>query len=696
MLADLQLFSFGTAAVLETVLLVAMIERRNRHAVTLWMLFVTLGSWQWHAGLFATSLLAETSGPWLAQLRWLAMTMMAAGLLLIPSALLHGMRRLQLTGLTVAPPPRAVLAICYLPLVAVVPVAVQLRENPSAGFLPQLPGYIVPYIAWSGTVNGLSAISLFRYRQSVAAPRMKQFLAWLGVTLGVSAAVLVIVFLFAVPQWPSAATSLTWFASLLPAGPALLFAYYLIRFQFVPLVLERTLVYGAIVVGLLLLYRLTMQDVTSRLTAQYHVDFGILEGGLALVLILIYQPLRQRIAESLRYLLGTRIATVRGQTRRLSVELSEKAGSQVDELLTWFAAAMIETLDAEFSAGWLLTLGGSPSSRGGKTSVLSDDEVVLLHADLAAAGLTDCSLHEAPTPAAFDTLSQARVSLALRIDHSQIQGLIVVGPLPWHRQPGDEELNSLRLLIEQLGSTVHNSQLLAERQAAEGRAFQSEKLATLGLLAGSLAHEIKNPLSSIKTIATVVSEQLGPENPHHEDLRLILGEIDRLATTTSQLLEFARPPVVSGSHGSVADVVERLARLLRLLARQKQVTLDVQIEDRLPNVRAGEQALREIFFNLLSNSIEATGAGGRVCVECRQENGSVVAAVSDNGPGIPPGLDLRLFDPFVTTKDQGTGLGLYVVSRRVREVGGEIHYDSDPRNGTRFVVRLPCEALKSE
>src|SRR5262249_39934349 len=150
-------------------------------------------------------------------------------------------------------------------------------------------------------------------------------------------------------------------------------------------------------------------------------------------------------------------------------------------------------------------------------------------------------------------------------------------------------------------------QLLAERQAAESRAFQSEKLATLGLLAGSLAHEIKNPLSSIKTIATVVSEQLGPDSPNHDDLRVILGEIDRLAATTAELLEFARPPVASGARGSVHLVVERLVRLLRLLALQKRVTVEVQFEDQLPCVQADEQTLREIFFNLLSNSIEATG-----------------------------------------------------------------------------------------
>src|SRR4051812_6276111 len=99
MLVDLQFFSYGVAATLETVLLVAMIERRNRRVVTLWMLLLILGSWLWQTGLFVITLFADSSGPWLLQLQWLAMIAMAVGLLLIPSALLHGIRRLQQTGL---------------------------------------------------------------------------------------------------------------------------------------------------------------------------------------------------------------------------------------------------------------------------------------------------------------------------------------------------------------------------------------------------------------------------------------------------------------------------------------------------------------------------------------------------------------------------------------------------------------------
>src|SRR5262249_3850307 len=97
----------------------------------------------------------------------------------------------------------------------------------------------------------------------------------------------------------------------------------------------------------------------------------------------------------------------------------------------------------------------------------------------------------------------------------------------------------------------------------------------------------------------------------------------------------------------------------------------------------------EIVFNLLSNSIDAAGHGGCIQGSCRSENGCVVAEIQDDGPGIPPPLQEQLFQPFVTTKESGTGLGVYVGGRRVRGLHGGIHCESDPEHGTSFTVKLP-------
>jgi signal transduction histidine kinase len=210
----------------------------------------------------------------------------------------------------------------------------------------------------------------------------------------------------------------------------------------------------------------------------------------------------------------------------------------------------------------------------------------------------------------------------------------------------------------------------------------------LGLLAGSIAHEIKNPLSSIKTLAACLAEDLGADSPHAGDLQLIQGEIDRLARTTTGLLEFARPARAGAASASPAAALERTLAVLRHLARERGVVLDAQIDSHTAAVAMDEPALRDVFFNLLSNSIDAAGAGGRVAVGCRQENGCVVAEVSDSGPGLPAEVRERLFEPFASTKDSGTGLGLYTVARRIREAGGRIACESSP-TGTRFRIEIP-------
>jgi signal transduction histidine kinase len=132
------------------------------------------------------------------------------------------------------------------------------------------------------------------------------------------------------------------------------------------------------------------------------------------------------------------------------------------------------------------------------------------------------------------------------------------------------------------------------------------------------------------------------------------------------------------------------------LARQRGVSVAANIADDLPPVRTDADAVREIFFNLLANAIEACGSPvhGRVPslleVTARATDGQVVTTVRDDGPGIAESVRARLFEPFVTTKAEGTGLGLYVVGRRVREAGGEISCESAQGAGTTFTVKLPA------
>ena len=244
-------------------------------------------------------------------------------------------------------------------------------------------------------------------------------------------------------------------------------------------------------------------------------------------------------------------------------------------------------------------------------------------------------------------------------------------------------------VVEQLAIAISNCQLQASRLAAERRAHQNEKLSTLGLIASSIAHEVKNPLASIKTIATVMAEDLEPGNVHSKDVDLIICEVDRLNTTVNKLLRFARPTDEAKTDSSISTVINDILHIMGYLATKNGVSINSDIATDLPLIAADENTLREIFFNLIVNAVEAAGAQGQVAVTATANNDEITVVVRDSGAGISPEMQEQLFQPFVSDKPSGTGLGLYLVARHANDLGGTIECRSKPEQGTQFIVKLP-------
>ena len=718
MLSDLSLFGFGAATVIDTVLVLALIERPNRRQIAVWMLWLTGAAWLWHAGSFAHTLLQEAEHSWPLRLNSLAMITMAAGLLMMPSAMLHGAIRLWHTGIEPKPVADIRYGLCYLPVLALGPIARVLWDRPRGDFLSLVAEFTVPFVVWLCATNLFAAVTFAGLRGRLALPRAGQFLLSMALMLcGLSVLVVFGVFV-ALSRWPQQAELWKLGISLSPVVPALLFAYFVMRFGFVPLVLERSLVYGAVLAAAFLFHHLAVRDVTNRLTEQLRVDFALVEAAVAVGLILLYQPLRQRVAEALRYLLGSRVADVREETRRLSARLTELTDQPLEQAIAGVSAEMQKLFDVDrvvielFSdsptnpkrergsepheARDPVQAGASPTIENsgiGGALALADASGYLgdacwLHQRLTATAQRLATRRDAPSHEVSTWLTTNGCSAAMAFEHHEVRGLILLGRKRLNQNLSAEELNAFALLTEQFAITLHNARLQQDRLTAERRALRQEKLSVLGLLASSIAHEIKNPLSSIRTIATVMREDLGSESSHAEDLRLIVSEIDRLAASTRQLLEFARPAPENGDACDVREVVERTLKVLRHLASQRGVRLTAELGETAAPVRADAASLSEIIFNLLSNAIDAAGCDGEVSVSCRQDANSVTLLVRDTGPGLAPEIQNHLFQPFTTTKLDGTGLGLYIVARRVRELGAEIRCESAAGKGTSFEVRL--------
>jgi two-component system C4-dicarboxylate transport sensor histidine kinase DctB len=272
-----------------------------------------------------------------------------------------------------------------------------------------------------------------------------------------------------------------------------------------------------------------------------------------------------------------------------------------------------------------------------------------------------------------------------------VDGLLLLGPRTRNDTFSEEQLAALSLLFDQFAATLHNRVEELARVRAERKAMQQEKLSVLGLLAGSLAHELRNPLSSMRTIASLLVEDLGPADDRTTDVRMIISEIDRLNQTTQRLLEFSRPSDDQILAVAPDAVLRRLAGILGHLARQWHVTLDVELDAANIRISATDASFSEICFNLIRNAIEAVrgSQSPRVQVTSQLLGAQFVVTISDNGPGIDPAMRESIFQPFVTGKSDGTGLGLYIVSERVAELNGRIQCRSGRDQGTSFEVSLP-------
>ena len=257
--------------------------------------------------------------------------------------------------------------------------------------------------------------------------------------------------------------------------------------------------------------------------------------------------------------------------------------------------------------------------------------------------------------------------------------------------------SSFSLLGFTLGTLVESRRREREAttalDAARSRVAQSEKLAALGQLAAAIAHEVRNPLAVVRSAAQGLGETLPASDADgHRAASFIVAEVDRLGSVVSSLLAFARPLQLQTRPTDIGDVVARAVTLAGAELEAKHVRLAREQAVALPVVHADGDLVCQVLVGLLSNAVEATPPGGEITVRAHAANGGIELAVADRGAGIAPELRSRVFEPFFTTRPNGTGLGLAVARQIVEAHGGRIDVGDHPGGGACFTIRLPAAA----
>lgn len=224
-----------------------------------------------------------------------------------------------------------------------------------------------------------------------------------------------------------------------------------------------------------------------------------------------------------------------------------------------------------------------------------------------------------------------------------------------------------------------------ERSHFFNQAVQSEKMAALGTMVAGLAHELMNPLGAMKTLAECWKENETEEG----DPDLLLRQAERCVAMVKDLLMLSRGGEVDFAEVSVLSVLQKVESLALADVRQKGLTLTLECPDNLPTVSGNEKQLIQVFLNLVTNATSLLPRGGKISILAAQDQDLIRISVMDDGDGIPEEMLNRIFDPFVTTRPDGHGLGLSIIQRLVQDHQGLVFAQNRPEGGAVFTVELP-------
>jgi len=248
--------------------------------------------------------------------------------------------------------------------------------------------------------------------------------------------------------------------------------------------------------------------------------------------------------------------------------------------------------------------------------------------------------------------------------------------------------NKIQFMIDKYFFRGSIDQIEKEKELLETELQRSERLKTISTLAAGMAHEIKNPLTSIKTFVEYIDEKKNDPVFINKLKTIVPKEIDKIANIINQLLDYSRTEKVSQKECDIHCILDYVLDLYNSTFLNKHIKLQKQYNSQFPKITCDENQLKQTFINIILNSIESMPIGGDVVVKTEDVNNVLEISIKDTGIGIPKEKIKHLFDPFYTTKEKGTGLGLFIVHQIIRNNKGRIGIDSEINKGTVVKVRF--------
>jgi len=258
------------------------------------------------------------------------------------------------------------------------------------------------------------------------------------------------------------------------------------------------------------------------------------------------------------------------------------------------------------------------------------------------------------------------------------------------------DLEMFFVLARQAVVAMENASLYADLreyvrqvEASQQALLRAEKMAAAGRLTASIAHEVNNPLQSVQNCLHLAGREDMPPEKRREYFALAENELERLMKTMQRMLDFSRPGAVTIQQVDILELLQHVVSLTAQQLSQRQIEVQTNLPESLPAIYAVSSQVQQIFFNLILNALDAMPAGGTLTIRARELQNGIEITVQDSGPGIPPDRRNNIFEPFFSTKDGGTGLGLTVSYNIVTAHGGTLDLVNEQEPGACFRLFLP-------
>lgn len=498
-------------------------------------------------------------------------------------------------------------------------------------------------------------------------PRERSFFDRLSVALALIGVAFLLVFPGGLRSLPGIGKWLEVLVQLASLIPTTIVAYYIFRYNLYKLVIERSLVYAVFAGTILVVYLHGVRAFDDFVVRRYGYTAGVIDLIGVAIILLLYEPVRRAFDATVRRMFAIEIGHYRSLVEQVATE--SHSFNELKKLLPYIESIVARALDVDAVR---LVLG--PGERG--EAGAEERAIVALRQEMLRDRLD--MLEDDPRVWALG----ARAAWGLWRDDDLVGLMLIVSDT---KSLASEKQAVLAVLAGQIAVAIENCRLVEEKVRLERELMHRERLAALGQMAATVAHEVKNPLSAIKSIVQVMREEEG-EGLRAQDLRLIVGEIDRLNRTVTQLLGFSRPALADARIYTPRELADEVGRLLEPDAKAAGVALAWHAAGEASVPGPSAAAVREVLINLGLNAVQATPPGGRVAVRLDVEGEALRLSVEDDGCGIPDALRLKVLQPFFTTKQRGTGLGLAIVERRLAELGGHLVIESPAPSGRGTLV----------